>query len=127
MLGAFLFSLFFGFLSASIVHPVFHKVLRFHAQWRSTFVACMMTSLVCGLTFATAMISYDRKSGFHALLVIATTLAASFIAGLLSFRLIIRSESGRSLNLFTSALMSGFLITPPALLVIVLQLFEDHP
>jgi hypothetical protein len=54
-------------------------------------------------------------------------LAAAFTAGLLSFRLIIRSESGRSLNLPTAAIMSGLLSTPPALLGTVLILMKDQP
>ena len=124
-MGAFLFSLFFGFLSAAIVHPIFHKVLRFRAEWRGTFVACMMTSLVCGLTFSTAMISYNGKGEYRFLFVLLTTVAASFIAGLVAFRLIIRSESGRSLNLVTSTLMAGFLVTPPTLLGVVVHIMSD--
>lgn len=125
MISTFLFSLFFGFLSAAIVHPIFHKTLRFRAEWGGTFVACMMTSLVCGITFATSMVSYDRHGDFFVVLVLVTTMITSFVAGLLSFRLIIRSESGRSLNLLTSGIMSALLVTPPAVLGIVAHLLSD--
>lgn len=126
VISTFLFSVFFGFLSASIVHPVFHRLLRFRAEWHGTFVACMMTSLVCGLTFATASASYDRKSGFYSLIVFGTTLAIAFVAGAIAFRLIIRSESGRSLNLLSSAIVSGLMALPPAVLMIGLYVFDDR-
>lgn len=126
MLGTFLFSVFFGFIAAAIVHPIFHRLLRFRAEWHGTFIACMMTAMVFGVTFGTASISYDRKSGYFSLLVLSTTLAVSFVAGMLAFRLIIRSESGRSLNLLTSAVMSGLMALPPTVLMIGLYLFEDH-
>lgn len=125
MIGTFLFSILFGFISAAIVHPIFHKVLGFRAEWRGTFVACMMTSLVCGLTFATSVISYNGKGEYRFLFILLTTVAASFIAGLVSFRLIIRSESGRSLNLTTSTVMAAFLVAPPTLLGVVIQMMSD--
>lgn len=127
MISTFLLSLLFGFLAASIVHPIFHKIIRFRAEWRGTFVACIMTSLVFGMTLVTATISYDRKGDFYLLLVLSTTAALAFVAGLLSFRLIIRSESGRSLNLLTSGIVSGLLVLPLALLGLLVELAKDTP
>lgn len=121
----FILSILFGFIAASIVHPIFHKLLRFHAEWRGTFIACMMTSLVCGLALGTSTVSYDRRGGFYSLLVFGTTLAVSFVAGVISFRLIIRSESGRSLNLLTSCLVSGLVAFPPALLVLISEMMKE--
>ena len=126
MISTFLFSLFFGFISASIVYPIFHRVLRFRAEWTGTFIACMMTSMVCGVTFATATICYP-KGTYRFLLVLLTTVTTSFIASLLSFRLIIRSESGRSLNLVTSTLMAAFLVAPATLLGLAVHAMSDTP
>lgn len=117
MIGSFILSLVTGFLSAAIMHKIFWHVLRFRAEWTSTFIACMLTCFVAGLAFTSAMLCFDSKDEHQGLKVFGTSFAIALIAGLLAFRLIVKSESGRTLNWLTSGLAALALCLPPLLLL----------
>lgn len=111
--GFSLFTLFFGFLAAAILHKILHKVFRFRSAWNTTFVACTLTALICEFTFAASAGVYDSTAPAFALKVIGTTAFISMIAGAIACRLIIRSESGRQLPSAGAALLAFALTAPP--------------
>lgn len=122
MLGAFIFSVFFGFLAAAIAHQIFRQVLRFRAEWTSTFIACMMTCLVAGAAFVCMTFSTEKGDEFATLKILGITFAITLVTGLLAFRLIIKSESGRSPSWLVSGLSSFALCAPPLLCLSVLSM-----
>lgn len=119
----FFFSIVFGFLAAAILTQILRSVLRFHAEWTSMFIACMLTCFVSGVALACAVLCVDKHAEFEELKVYGPTFAASFLTGLFAFRLIIKSESGRSLGWVGSAFISFALSTAPLVLQGIVSLF----
>ena len=124
-IGICLFTLFFGFLAAAIIHKVLHGFFRFRSAWNTTYVACAMTVLVCVCAFFASLGLYDKTSSDFFLEALGTTALASLITGTLACRLIIRSESGRQLPLVGAAFLSFVLTAPPVFCGMVLNFIVD--
>lgn len=121
-MGALLFSAFFGFLSAAILQKILRHLLRFRAEWTSTFIACMLTCLVSGAAFVCVGLCIDKNDDLATVKVLGTSFGFAFFTGLLAFRLIIKSESGRSLAWDTAAIASFALAVPPLVLMSLLTM-----
>ena len=102
----------FGFFAAIAANKVLRGLLRFRAEWRSTFTACMLTCLIAGYALGTALVSIDHKADFAFLKIFSAAFLVALCAGFFSFRLIIKSESGRSLSWGTAAVSAFVLGTP---------------
>jgi hypothetical protein len=118
-------TLIFSFFAAAIVYKVLHGLLRFRAEWNTTFIACLMTVFTCEVALGTALIAYDHQVPGYLLRVVATTALISMIAGTVSCRLIIRSRSGRHLPLIGASLLTFLLTAPPTVLGVVLHFMVD--
>ena len=119
--------MFFGFLGAAVLNAVFRQGLRFRADWTSTFIASMLTCLVTGVVFCCAGLAFRDDHDSGTMKVLGTTFAIAFVTGVLAFRLIVKSESGRSLSLLRSVVVSLSLSLPPLVLVsLVSMLAADY-
>ncbi len=116
-----IFTLIFSFFAAAVVYKVLRGLLRFRAEWNTTFIACLMTVFTCEMAFGTSILAFDRHAPGFLLKVVGTTALISLIAGTVSCRLIIRSESGRHLPVVGAAFLTALLTFPPTLLGIVLH------
>lgn len=119
----FIFTLTFGSAAALIVHKVLRKIVRFRAEWNTTLIACMMTVLVCCFGFICASAIFGDTSEFRGLKVIGSAALISMFGGTLACRLIIRSESGRSLPTSGAAFLAFLLGVPPTAAGMVILFF----
>lgn len=72
------------------------------------------------VTFYTTFLILDKKTEFAASIAAAITLVIAFFAGLLAFRLIIKSESGRTLGWIISGMASLTVTLPPLVVLAIL-------
>ena len=125
LLASCIFTLIFSFFAAAVVYKVLHALLRFRAEWNTTFIACLMTVFTCEMAFGTSVLAFDRHAPGFLLKVVGTTALISRIAGTVSCRLILRSQSGRHLPVGGAAFLTAMLTFPPTLLGIVLYFMAE--
>ncbi len=122
MISLLLFSPLFGFIGAAIIQKLLRGPLRFRAEWNTTFIACTLTAFICGVVLFMSFIIYEKESSDHLLKAVGTTAFISLLAGTLSCRFIIRSQSGRNLHPLIAGCLALALTVPPLLVGVILSL-----
>ncbi len=108
------------------MNKVFRQVLRFRADWTNLFTASLLTCVVTGMVFSAAA-GLFRNADFETLKTLATACAFSFVTAAVAFKLIIKSESGRSLSWLMAITVSIALSLPPLGLISLICMFSaDH-
>lgn len=112
-------SLVLGFFASFVVQQAMKLFLGLRAHWLHTLIATMLTSGVCGLSFALTLENYDGKSSTYFLRVLATTIGASLATGVLSFRFNIHGDQGDRPS-WPASLGMTTLVAAPILIILSL-------
>ena len=121
-----LFCSFFAFLAAAFLNKVFRQVLRFRADWTNLFTSSLLICVVTGVVFC-ATAGFFRDADLETLKTLGATFAFAFITAVVAFKLILKSESGRSLSWLMAITISVALSLPPLGLISLISLLSaDH-